>query len=71
MTGGKAVKLWWINEMTAELVEMDVPADVAEAFERGQGVVECRDWPQRRFKIDDAQERLRARLDEIHGPRGE
>jgi hypothetical protein len=65
MADEKTVTLWWISETTAELVEMDVPAHVADALDRGQGVVEYGDWPQRRFDLADAEDRLRARLNEI------
>jgi hypothetical protein len=70
MTDEKTVTLWWISETTAELVEMDVPAHIAAALDggeldRGEGVIEYADWPQRRFKLEDAEDRLRARLDEI------
>ena len=44
---------------------MDVPAHIAAALDRGQGVVEYGDWPQRRFKLEDAQDRLQDRLDRI------
>jgi hypothetical protein len=42
-----------------------VPAQVAEALDRGQGVIEFGEWPQRRFKLEDADDRLKAWYDEI------
>jgi hypothetical protein len=65
MSDEKTVTLRWLSEATAELVEMDVPAHVAEALDRGQGVIECGEWPQRRFKLEDAEDRLQAWYDEI------
>ena len=54
MSHQKTVTLRWISEVTGELVEWPVPAHVAEALDRGQGVIEFGDWPQRRFKLEDA-----------------
>jgi hypothetical protein len=65
MTDEKTVTLRWLSEATAELVEMDVPAHVAEALDRGQGVIEFGDWPQRRFKLEDAGDRVQAWYDGI------
>jgi hypothetical protein len=67
MSDEQTVTVWWISDSTQELVEMDVPAHVAEAMDRGQGIVEYGDWPMRRFNLDEAQERLQQRLDEIRG----
>jgi hypothetical protein len=51
----ETVTLWWISGAPdRELVELDVPAHVAQALDRGQGVVEYGDWPMRRFKLDEA-----------------
>ena len=33
MNDEKTVTVWWISEMSTELVEMDVPAHVAEAMD--------------------------------------
>jgi division protein CdvB (Snf7/Vps24/ESCRT-III family) len=65
MTDEKTVTLWYISESTDELVEMDVPADVAEATHRGETV--SGRWAQRRFKREEAEDRLQARLDELRG----
>jgi len=45
------------------LVKWPVPARIAEALDRGRGVIEFGDWPQRRFKVEDAEDRLNAWYD--------
>jgi hypothetical protein len=47
-----------------ELVEIDVPAEVAEAIDRGE-VVAFRELDHRRFKLKDAADRIQAWHDEI------
>lgn len=51
------------------LNEVDVDADVAEALDRGEPVI-LRGYAYRRFEGEEAEERIRAWLDEIQRGRG-
>jgi hypothetical protein len=62
--------MWWVDERTAELVELDVPAEVAAAMGRGEPVG-GRGWAQRRFASKDGIARMKARLDQIDARRDE
>jgi hypothetical protein len=62
--------MWWVDERTAELVELDVPAEVAAAMGRGERVG-GRGWAQRRFASKDGVARMKARVDQINARRDE
>jgi hypothetical protein len=64
------VTIVWIDERTADLIELDVPADVAAAMRRGERVF-GRGWEQRRFSAKDGIARMKARLDQIDARRDE
>src|SRR5215217_3066013 len=61
--------LYWIDEQTGELVEVDVPEIQVEAFARGEP--NRGHWPTRRFSADDAIARIRTRVDQIEARRDE
>jgi hypothetical protein len=66
------VTLSWVDPMTAELVELDVSDEVADALERGEPVTwrgesRPRRTPNREAlaALRDRQEQIRRRMDEI------
>jgi hypothetical protein len=77
MNDENIVTVSWVDERTAELVEMDVPAEVAAAIGRGEPVG-GRGWVQRRFTAEEGiarskegVARAKARLDQIGARRDE
>lgn len=56
--------LQWVDQNTAELVEVDIPLETVEALRRGDAVAGF-SWPERRFSPKDARARIRARLDQV------
>jgi hypothetical protein len=70
MNDDETTTVTWIDQNTAELVERDLPADIAEAVMRGERAFP-RDTPARRFSAKDAQARLRARVDQLEARMGE
>jgi hypothetical protein len=60
---------WWYETYSATggrvLNEVDMPAEVAEAIDRGEAAPTFRPLAHRRFEGEEAQARIQALLDEI------
>jgi hypothetical protein len=63
------VTLTWITG-TGEVIERDVPANIAEAVNRGELAIP-RDAPTRRFSAEDAIARYLARIDQLRSRQDE